>query len=395
MAGLLSARAARARLSASAAAAQRARELRAAGKSIIELAQGEPDFNTPDHVIEAAYRAMRAGQTHYTPVDGTPELKAAIVAKFRRENGIECQPVNVSAGAGGKQILYNALMATLDPGDEVIIPAPSWVAYADITHFAEGTPVWVPTRAEDGFKLRPDALERAITRKTKWLMLNSPSNPSGAVYGEQELRALVPVLERHPTVWIISDDMYEHVLFDGRRFSTLAAIAPQLASRTLTVNGCSKTYAMTGWRLGYACGPVELIRAMARMQGQSSLNPSSVSQAAAVAALNGPMDIVHRRCAEFQARRDFIVPRLNAIPGLACEAPHGAFYVYVSCAGWIGKGNIKTDADVTAHLLEHGVALPNGAGYGLSPYFRVSFASSLDNLEEACERIAAAGKALH
>ncbi len=395
MAGLLSARAARARLSASAAAAQRARELRAAGKSIIELAQGEPDFNTPDHVIEAAYRAMRAGQTHYTPVDGTPELKAAIVAKFRRENGIECQPANVSAGAGGKQILYNALMATLDPGDEVIIPAPSWVAYADITHFAEGTPVWVPTRAEDGFKLRPEALERAITRKTKWLMLNSPSNPSGAVYGEQELRALVPVLERHPSVWIISDDMYEHVLFDGRRFSTLAALAPQLASRTLTVNGCSKTYAMTGWRLGYACGPVELIRAMARMQGQSSLNPSSVSQAAAVAALNGPMDIVHSRCAEFQARRDFIVPKLNAIPGLACEAPHGAFYVYVSCAGWIGKGNIKNDADVTAHLLEHGVALPNGAGYGLSPYFRVSFASSLDNLEAACERIAAAGKALH
>ncbi|MCD6040914.1 MAG: aspartate aminotransferase [Burkholderiales bacterium] len=395
MAGLLSARAARARLSASAAAAQRARELRAAGKSIIELAQGEPDFNTPDHVIEAAYRAMRAGQTHYTPVDGTPELKAAIVAKFRRENGIECQPANISAGAGGKQILYNALMATLDPGDEVIIPAPSWVAYADITHFAEGNPVWVPTRAEDGFKLRPDALERAITRKTKWLMLNSPSNPSGAVYGEQELRALVPVLERHPSVWIISDDMYEHVLFDGRRFATLAAIAPQLASRTLTVNGCSKTYAMTGWRLGYACGPVELIRAMARMQGQSSLNPSSVSQAAAVAALNGPMDIVHSRCAEFQARRDFIVPRLNAIPGLSCDKPHGAFYVYVSCAGWIGKGNIKTDADVTAHLLEHGVALPNGAGYGLSPYFRVSFASSLDNLEAACQRIAAAGKALH
>ena len=395
MAGILSARVGRARLSASAAAAQRARELRAAGKSIIELAQGEPDFNTPDHVIEAAHRAMRAGQTHYTPVDGTPELKAAIVAKFRRENGLECRPENISAGAGGKQILYNALMATLDPGDEVIIPAPSWVAYADITHFAEGNPVWVPTRAEDGFKLRPDALERAITRKTKWLMLNSPSNPSGAVYGEQELRALVPVLERHASVWIISDDMYEHVLFDGRRFATLAAIAPQLASRTLTVNGCSKTYAMTGWRLGYACGPVELIRAMARMQGQSSLNPSSVSQAAAVAALNGPMDIVHSRCAEFQARRDFIVPRLNAIPGLSCDKPHGAFYVYVSCAGWIGKGNIKTDADVTAHLLEHGVALPNGAGYGLSPYFRVSFASSLDNLEAACQRIAAAGKALH
>ncbi|HEX7219720.1 MAG TPA: pyridoxal phosphate-dependent aminotransferase [Burkholderiales bacterium] len=393
--GFLSARAARARISASAAAAQRARELRAAGKSIVELAQGEPDFNTPDHVIEAAYRAMHAGQTHYTPVDGTPALKEAIAAKFRRENGLECQPANVSAGAGGKQVLYNALMATLDPGDEVLIPAPSWVAYADITHFCEGVPVWIPTRAEDGFKLRPAALDKAITPKTKWLMLNSPSNPSGAVYTAEELRALAAVLERHPSVWAISDDMYEHVLFDGRPFATLAQVAPQLASRTLTVNGVSKTFAMTGWRLGYACGPVELIRAMARMQGQSSLNPSSVTQAAAVAALNGPMDIVRQRCKEFQDRRDFIVPRLNAIPGLACEPPHGAFYVYVSCAGWIGKRNIKTDADVTAHLLEHGVALPNGAGYGLSPYFRVSFASALANLEEACKRIAAAGQALN
>ncbi len=393
--GFLSARAARARISASAAAAQRARELRAAGKSIVELAQGEPDFNTPDHVIEAAYRAMHAGQTHYTPVDGTPALKEAIAAKFRRENGLECQPANVSAGAGGKQVLYNALMATLDPGDEVLIPAPSWVAYADITHFCEGVPVWIPTRAEDGFKLRPAALDKAITPKTKWLMLNSPSNPSGAVYTAEELRALAAVLERHPSVWAISDDMYEHVLFDGRPFATLAQVAPQLASRTLTVNGVSKTFAMTGWRLGYACGPVELIRAMARMQGQSSLNPSSVTQAAAVAALNGPMDIVRQRCKEFQDRRDFIVPLLNAIPGLACEPPNGAFYVYVSCAGWIGKRNIKTDADVTAHLLEHGVALPNGAGYGLSPDFRVSFASALANLEEACKRIAAAGQALN
>jgi aspartate aminotransferase len=394
MAGILGARAARARISASAAAAQRARELRAAGKSIIELAQGEPDFDTPDHVIEAAYRAMRAGQTHYTPVDGTPELKAAIAAKFRRENGLDCKPENVTAGAGGKQVLYNALMASLDPGDEVLIPAPSWVAYADITHFAEGTPVWIATRPEDGFKLRPEALERAITAKTKWLMLNSPSNPSGAVYTAAELGALAAVLERHPAVWVISDDIYEHVLFDGRPFATLAQVAPRLAARTLTVNGVSKTFAMTGWRLGYACGPVELVRAMARMQGQSSLNPSSVTQAAAVAALNGPMDIVAERCREFQARRDFVVTRLNSIPGLACEPPHGAFYVYVSCAGWIGKGNIKTDADVTAHLLEHGVAVPNGAGYGLSPYFRVSFASSLANLEEACKRIAAAGEAL-
>jgi len=267
-------------------------------------------------------------------------------------------------------------MATLDPGDEVLIAAPSWVAYADITHFAEGVPVWVPTRPEDGFKLRPEELERAITPRTKWVMLNSPSNPTGAVYAADELRALAAVLERHPSVFIISDDMYEHVLFDGRPFATLAAVAPQLAARTLTVNGVSKTFAMTGWRLGYACGPVELIRAMARMQGQSSLNPSSVTQAAAVAALNGPMEIVRSRCAEFQARRDFIVPRLAALPGLACAAPHGAFYVYVSCAGWIGKRTpqgavIEKDADVTAHLLEQGVAVPNGAGYGLSPYFRV------------------------
>jgi aspartate aminotransferase len=399
MPGILAARAARARISASARAAQRARELRAAGASIIELAQGEPDFNTPDQVIEAACRAMRAGQTHYTPVDGTPELKAAIVAKFRRENGLECESANISAGAGGKQVLYNALMATLDPGDEVLIPAPSWVAYADITHFAEGVPVWLPTRPENGFKLRPGELEPGITPRTKWLMLNSPSNPSGALYTAAELRALAEVLERHPSLYIISDDMYEHVRFDGRPFATLAAVAPQLAARTLTVNGVSKTFAMTGWRLGYACGPVELIRAMARMQGQSSLNPSSVSQAAAVAALNGPMEIVHRRCAEFQARRDFIVPRLAAVPGLACAAPHGAFYVYVSCAGWIGRRTpqgavLENDAGVTAHLLEHGVAVPNGAGYGLSPYFRVSFASSLANLEEACRRIDAAARAL-
>jgi aspartate aminotransferase len=398
---LLSARVARARISASAATAQRTRELRAAGVSIIALAQGEPDFNTPEHVIEAAHRAMRAGETHYTPVDGTPELKAAIVAKFRRENGIECTAENVSAGAGGKQILHNALMATLDPGDEVLIPAPSWVAYADITHYAEGVPVWLPTRPEDGFKLKPQALESALAshRRVKWLMLNSPSNPSGAVYSAAELRELAGVLDRHPQVHVISDDIYEHVLFDGRPFATLAAVAPQLAPRTLTVNGVSKTFAMTGWRLGYACGPVELVRAMARLQAQSSLNPSSVTQAAAVAALTGPMDVVHRRCAEFQARRDFIVPRLDAVPGLSCASPEGAFYAYVSCAGWLGKRTpegvtLADDAAVTAYLLEKGVAVPNGAGYGLSPYFRVSFASSLDNLEEACRRVDAAARAL-
>lgn len=393
-----SARIARTRISASATAAQRARELRAAGVDILELAQGEPDFNTPDHVIEAAYRAMKNGQTHYTPADGTAELKAAITAKFKRENGLTFKPENISAGAGGKQVLHNALMATLDPGDEVVIPAPSWVAYADITHYAEGVPVWVPTKAANGFKLRPEELEAAITPRTRWLMLNSPSNPSGAVLSADELRALVAVLERHPHVWVIADDIYEHVLFDGRPFAMLAAIAPQLASRTLTVNGCSKTYAMTGWRLGYGAGPAELIRAMARLQAQSSLNPSSISQAAAVAALNGPQDIVRERCAIFQSRRDRLVPRLNAIPGLSCKPPEGAFYVYVSCAGWLGKRTpqgkvLQDDADVTAWLLESGVALPNGAGYGLSPYFRVSFAAAQDYLDRACDRIeAAAGK---
>lgn len=393
-----SARVARTRISASAAAAQRARELRAAGVDILELAQGEPDFNTPDHVIEAAYRAMKDGQTHYTPADGTAELKAAIIGKFRRENGLTFKPENISAGAGGKQVLHNALMATLDPGDEVVIPAPSWVAYADITHYAEGVPVWVPTKAENGFKLQPAELEAAITPRTRWLMLNSPSNPSGAVFSADELRALVAVLERHPQVWVIADDIYEHVLFDGRPFAMLAAIAPQLAGRTLTVNGCSKTYAMTGWRLGYGAGPAELIRAMSRLQAQSSLNPSSVSQAAAVAALNGPQDIVRERCAIFQSRRDKLVPRLNAIPGLSCVPPDGAFYAYVSCAGWLGKRTpqgkvLQNDADVTAYLLESGVALPNGAGYGLSPYFRVSFAAAQDYLDRACDRIeAAAGK---
>ena len=397
--GLLSIRAGRARMSASAIAAQRARELRAAGVDVIELAQGEPDFNTPDHVIEAAHRAMHAGQTHYTAADGTAELKAAIVAKFKRENGLDYKPENISAGAGGKQVLHNALMATLDPGDEVLIPAPSWVAYADITHLFEGVPVWLPTRPENRFKLRPGELERAITPRVKWLMLNSPSNPSGAVYSAAELRELAAVLERHPHVWTISDDIYEHILYDGRKFDTLAQVAPQLKERVLTVNGASKSFAMTGWRLGYAAGPAELIGAMRRLQAQSSLNPSSVSQAAAIAALNGPQDIVRERCAIFETRRNALVPLIAAIPGLACESPHGAFYLYVSCAGWIGKRTpqgkvIENDADATGYLLENGVALPNGAGYGLSPYIRISFATGLPVLEEACRRIDAAARKL-
>ena len=391
----LSARVARARISASAASAQRTRELRAAGVDIIGLSQGEPDFATPDHVIEAAYRAMRGGQTRYTPVDGTPELKEAIVAKFQRENRLSFKPENISAGAGGKQILYNALMATLDPGDEVVIPAPSWVAYAIMTEFAEGLPVWVRTGPENGFKITPAQLDAAITPRTKWLMLNSPSNPTGAVFSPDELRQLAAVLERHPHVWILTDDMYEHIVFDGQRFISFAEAAPQLADRTLVVNGASKTYAMTGWRLGYGAGPASLIRAMARMQAQCSLNPSSISQAAVVAALNGPQEIVTQRCAEFQARRDTVLPLLGAIPGLSCTRPDGAFYIYMSCAGWIarrtpGGQELVTDADVGAYLLESGVAVPEGAGYGLSPYFRVSFATSLEQLKEACRRMDAA-----
>ena len=395
--GILSKRVARARLTASAAATQRVRELRAAGVDIVALTQGEPDFNTPDHIIEAAYRAMHAGQTHYTQVDGTPELKAAIVDKFRRENGIECRPENVSVGAGGKQVLFNALMASVDPGDEVLIPAPSWIAYADLTLFAEGVPILLPTRPEDGFKLRAEDLERAITPRSKWLMLNSPSNPSGAIYSEAEYRDLAAVLERHPHVSIISDEIYEHIRYDGVSCLSFATVAPQLAARTLTVNGLSKSFAMTGWRLGYACGPVELIGAMRRMQGQSTLNPSSVSQAAGVAALTGPMDIVESRCDEFKTRRDFIVPRLSGIPGLRCTAPQGAFYVYVSCADWLGRrtpegGVLTSDSDVTDYLLSQGISVPSGEGYGLSPYFRVSFASATDNLKEACRRIEAAAQ---
>ena len=395
----LAARLARARISASATSAQRTRELRAAGHDIIGLSQGEPDFDTPEHVVEAAYRAMRAGQTRYTPVDGTPELKQAIVDKFRSENGLVYKAENITAGAGGKQVLYNALMATLDPGDEVLIPAPSWVAYANMTEFADGVPVWVTTRAENGFKLSAGELEAAITPRVKWLMLNSPSNPTGAVYSADELRGLAGVLDRHAHVWIIADDIYEHIVFDGRSFATLVQVAPQLAERTLIVNGVSKTYSMTGWRLGFGAGPAPLVRAMARIQAQSSLNPSSISQAAAVAALNGPQDFVAVRRNEFEARRDAIVPLLAAVPGLRCSPPEGAFYIYVGCEGWIGRSTpqgrrLANDQDVTAWLLESGVAVPDGAGYGLSPYFRLSFATSLAALTEACRRIDAAGRLL-
>ena len=388
----LSTRAGRIKASPSNAAAQRARELQAAGRDIVNLGQGEPDFPTPDQVIEAAHKAMRDGQTRYTTVDGTPELKAAVMDKFARENGLAFGTQNITVGTGGKQVIFNAMMASLDPGDEVIIPAPYWVSYPDMVLFAEGTPVRAATLPANGLKLTPASLEAAITSRTKWLILNSPSNPSGATYSAEELKSLAKVLERHPHVWVLVDDMYEHILFDGRRFATMAAVAPQLGARTLTVNGVSKTYAMTGWRIGYAGGPAEIIRAMGKMQSQSTSNPSSVSQAAAVAALNGPQDIVGERCAEFQARRDRFHPRLAAIPGIECAKPHGAFYFYPSCAGVIGKHTpqgrvLANDEDVARYILEAGVALVHGAAYGLSPYFRVSFATSMDNLEEACRRI--------
>jgi len=378
----------RVRPSASSGAAQRARELRASGRDIINLGQGEPDFPTPDHVIEAAARAMRAGATRYTDTDGTPELKAAVVEKFRRENGLRFEPRQVSVGTGGKQVIFNALMATLDPGDEVLIPAPHWVSYPEMVAFAHGRPVVLPTEEKQDFRLTPATLEAAITRRTKWLILNAPSNPAGATYTEAELRALAAVLERHPQVWVLSDDMYEHILFDGRRFATMAHVAPPLAERTLTVNGVSKTYAMTGFRIGYGAGPVELIRAMATLQSQSTANPSAVGQAAAVAALTGPQDLVGARNAEFERRRDALLPKLAAA-GLPRRQPAGAFYFYPSCAGLIG-GRLRSDADVALYLLEEGVALVHGAPYGTSPRIRISFATSMENLDEACRRIAAA-----
>ena len=398
--GIIAGRVGRIIPSASSLATQRARELAAAGRDVLSLSQGEPDFATPDHVIEAAYKAMRDGQTRYTTIDGVPALKAAVIGKFRRDNALEFKAETVSVGAGGKQVLFNAMMSTVEPGDEVVIPAPFWLAYRDMVQFAGGTPVYVNTTAASGFKATAAQIEAALTPATKWLMLNTPGNPAGGTYSADELRAIAAVLDRHPKVWLLSDDIYEHVLFDGRKFTTMLNVAPQLRERCLFVNGVSKTYAMTGWRLGFGAGPVELIRAMAKIQIQATANPSSISQAAATAALAGPQDFVPQRCAEFERRRDRIVPLLNAIPGLSCEKPEGAFYVYVSCAGWIGKRTpsgqaLASDADVAMYLLEDaGVATVHGQAYGLSPYLRISIASSMDHLEEACRRMAKAGEKL-
>ena len=382
------------------AVTDKARELRAAGRDVIGLGAGEPDFDTPDNIKEAAIRAIRDGQTKYTVVDGTPELKQAIADKFKRENGLDYALAQITVGTGGKQVLYNACVATLNPGDEVIIPTPYWVSYPDMVLLGGGEPVFVESSAETGFRLMPEVLEAAITANTKWVILNSPSNPSGAAYSRDELERLTEVLVRHPDVWVLTDDMYEHLVYDNFVFTTPAQIEPELYDRTLTVNGVSKSYAMTGWRIGYAGGPVELIKAMAKVQSQSTSNPSSISQAAAVEALNGPQDFIAERGIVFQQRRDLVVGMLNQADGLACSKPEGAFYVYPSCAGCIGKTTpdgkrLETDLDFVTYLLESvGVACVQGDAFGLSPHFRISYATSTETLTEACGRIQRACAAL-
>ena len=371
----------------------KAAELKAAGRDVIGLGAGEPDFDTPENIKDAAKRAIDAGKTKYTAVDGIPELKEAICRKFERENGLTYTPAQITVGTGGKQVLYNALMATLNPGDEVIIPAPYWVSYPDMVLLAGGTPVPVVAGMETDFKLTADKLEAAITPKTKWFIFNSPSNPTGAGYSHDELKALTDVLMRHPQVWVMSDDMYEHLVFDDFDFVTPAQVEPGLHDRTLTCNGVSKAYAMTGWRIGYAGGPAELIKAMRTIQSQSTSNPCSVAQHAAVEALNGPQDFLAANRTLFQRRRDLVVSMLNQAKGITCPRPEGAFYVYPDISGCIGKtsaaGTVIGDdeAFATALLEETGVAVVFGAAFGLSPNFRVSYATSEEALEEACQRI--------
>jgi aspartate aminotransferase len=379
--------------SATIAVTNKARELKAAGRDVIGLGAGEPDFDTPENIKEAGIRAIREGKTKYTAVDGIPELKAAIVAKFKRENHIDYTPAEVTVSAGGKQVLYNALMATLNVGDEVIIPAPYWVSYPEMVALGGGTPVIVQTTMESGFRLTPEALEAAITPRTKWIILCSPSNPTGAVYSAAQLKALTDVLLRHPHVWVMTDDMYEHLIYDGFRFATIVEVEPRLKDRTLTVNGVSKAYAMTGWRIGYGAGPSMLIKAMGTIQSQSTSNPASISQYAAVEALTGPQDFIPKNAALFQQRRDLVVGMLNQAKGIHCPKPEGAFYVYPSCAAAMGrttKGGRKlaTDEDfVTALLEEEGVAVVQGSAFGQGPAFRISYATATELLEDACMRI--------
>ncbi len=375
-------------------------ELKAAGRDIIGLGAGEPDFETPDNVKEAGIRAIREGDTRYTPIPGTMALRKAICGKLERENGLSYAPDEVIVSCGGKQVLYNAFVATLDEGDEVVIPTPYWVSYPDMTLLAGGTPVFVDGKEELGFRIAPEDLEAAIGPRTKWVLINSPSNPSGAAYTADELAALCEIVRRHHHVWILTDDMYEHIVYDGFGFATPAAVDPSLKDRTLTVNGVSKAYCMTGWRLGYAAGPKELIRAMTVVQSQSSTHTSSISQAAAVEALNGPQNFLAENARVFQERRDLCVSMLNQANGLSCGTPEGAFYLYISCAGIIGRktpdgAEIENDTDFVTYLLEsEGVAAVQGAAFGLSPYFRISYAASNAELEEACRRIQRACAAL-
>jgi aspartate aminotransferase len=379
--------------SATIAVSTKARQLKAAGRDIVSLSAGEPDFDTPQNIKDAAKTALDAGKTKYTDVDGIPELKAAIAAKFKRENHLDYKLSQVSVGTGGKQVLYNALLATLNPGDEVIMPAPCWVSYADIVILGGGKPVFAETTLEQGYKLQPEVLEKAITPKTKWFVFNSPSNPTGAVYSAADIKRLTDVLLKHPHVWVLTDDMYEHLIYDGLKFASVAEVEPKLYERTLTMNGLSKAYCMTGWRLGYAAGPENLIKAMCKLQSQSTSNPSSIVQWAGVEALNGPQDFIAKNNAVFVERRDLVVGMLNQANGIVCPKPQGAFYVYPSIKGCVGKTSkagvaIKTDEDfVTALLEEEGVAVVHGAAFAGSPSFRVSYAASTDSLKEACTRI--------
>jgi len=374
------------------AVTQKARELKAAGKDIISLGAGEPDFDTPDNIKQAAIKAINNGDTKYTAVDGTPALKDAIIKKFKRENNLGYQADQITVGAGGKHVIYNAMVATLNEGDEVIIPAPYWVSYPDIVLLAGGTPVFLECNENQGFKINASKLERSITKKTKWIILNSPSNPTGVCYSENDIREIAKVLIKHPHVYILSDDIYEHVIYEDFKFFTIAQIE-ELKERVLTMNGVSKSYAMTGWRIGYAAGPKEVVKAIAKIQSQSTTNPSSISQAAAVEALNGTQDFIKERATSFQERRDFVVKALNEIEGINCLNPNGAFYVFPSCKGLIGKkdanGNeLKTDTDFVQFLLENsGVAVVQGSAFGLEGFFRISYATSMKNLKKAMDRI--------
>jgi aspartate aminotransferase len=386
--------------SATLAMTSRVFELKRQGIDVIGLGAGEPDFDTPDFVKEAAIEAIRAGKTKYTNVDGTPELKQAIVAKFARENGLTYAENQISVNSGGKHTLFNAFCATIDAGDEVIVPAPYWVSYPDVVEFAGGRPVFIAAGADQAYKIKPEQLEAAITAKTKWVVLNSPSNPTGAAYSAAELKALGDVLERHPHVLIYADDMYEHILYDGFEFATIAQVCPSLYDRTLTANGVSKAYAMTGWRIGYAGGPAWLIKAIGKLQSQSTSNPCSISQAASVAALNGDQSFLKDRVVAFQGRRDLVVSMLNAVEGMTCPTPEGAFYVYPEFSGLIGKTTpkgqkITTDEEMIGYLLDEArVAAVHGAAFGLSPAMRISYATSEALLREACSRIQEACAAL-